>query len=403
MNATYLFPLLVNLFLCASAFYLGRRLIRPKWPRWVRYGLWIIILLMAFSMPMSFLLRSYWLTLGHVRVIRIIQYAMGFYSILLFLTVMRDVFLLIVRMAESLLALWQKRRSPTIFYKRNKGIIQRRFFLRESTRWGVFALTAGVFGRAAYNANAMKPTVVRVDVPIAHLPAALDGVTIAQISDLHVGQIRHEQQLIRDVVDTINGLNVDIIALTGDFTDGMVSQLHERVAPLGQLRAKYGRYFVTGNHEYYTDKVENWLAEWASLGFTLLQNQHEVLNIQGAPLVVAGVNDLRSSQRHPTHVCSPQQALAGAPSAPTILLAHHPDVAQLTENLPVDLQLSGHTHGGQYFPGTLIVRWVHDFKVGLNPRGDGWVFVNSGTGYWGSALRTTDVASEISLLTLRRA
>ena len=177
----------------------------------------------------------------------------------------------------------------------------------------------------------------------------------------------------------------------------------ERVAPLAQLQAKYGRFFVTGNHEYYTEKAEKWIAEWEQLGFVPLQNQHRVLDINGSPLVIAGVHDLHAGQRHATHVCSPQAALQNAPSAPTVLLAHHPDTYKLTEGLHVDLQLSGHTHAGQYFPGTWIVRWVHKFTAGLHALTNGWIYVNSGTGYWGPALRSTDVLSEITLLTLKRA
>jgi hypothetical protein len=139
------------------------------------------------------------------------------------------------------------------------------------------------------------------------------------------------------------------------------------------------------------------------LGFTTLQNEHQVLNINGTSLVIAGVHDFRSGKRHATHVCSPQQALKNAPDATTVLLAHHPDTVRLVEELRVDLQLSGHTHGGQYFPGTLLVRWVHEFKAGLNRHRNAWVYVSSGTGYWGPALRSTDVVSEIGLLTLRKA
>ena len=127
-----------------------------------------------------------------------------------------------------------------------------------------------------------------------------------------------------------------------------------------------------------------------------------MLNINGEKLVVAGVHDLRSGKRHTSHVCSPQKALQGAPEATTVMLAHHPDTAKLNDGLRVDLQLSGHTHGGQYFPGTWIVRLVHQFKTGLNRYRNSWVYVNSGTGYWGPALRSTDVVSEISLLTLKR-
>lgn len=399
----YVLPLILNLVLFASAYYVGRRLISPRWSDGVRWVLWCVVLIMAFSLPVSFIFRRFWLTLGHMWVIQLLQYAMGFYSIVLFMTVARDVLLLVGGWVERSIAREQKRAARFQTYASYEQQIKRRDFLRESSRWGALVLTVGSFGRAAVDANDMRPTVVRVDVPIRDLPPALEGVRIVQISDVHIGQIRHERHLIDEVVAAVNGLNADMIALTGDMTDGTVAQLRERLVPLMQMKAQYGRFFVTGNHEYYTEKAENWLAEWSRMGFTTLQNQHVVLNVNGSSLVVAGVHDLRSGHRHATHVCSPQAALSGAPSAPTILLAHHPDTAQLTEDLPIDLQLSGHTHAGQYFPGTWIVRWVHDFKAGLNPRGRGWVYVNSGTGYWGPALRSTDVLSEVTLLTLKRA
>lgn len=402
---TYILPLIFNLLLFVSAYYVGRRLIHPQWSGGLRFMLWCVVFGVAFSLPASFVFRRYWLTLGHVWVIQLLQYAMGLYSIVLFMTVARDVLLFIAHAIERFIARQQKRETNFQTYAAYEQQLKRRDFLRESSRWGTFVLTTGAFGRAAVDANAMQPTVVRVDVPIRNLPQALDGVRIVQISDLHVGQIRHEARLVSEVVQAVNALDADIIALTGDMTDGTVAQLGERLAPLMQLQAKYGRFFVTGNHEYYTEKAENWLAEWSRMGFTTLQNQHVALTINGATLVVAGVHDLRAGHRHATHVCSPQLALQGAPVAPTLLLAHHPDTAKLTEGLPVDVQLSGHTHAGQYFPGTWVVRWVHEFKAGLNPHGAnarGWVYVNSGTGYWGPALRSTDVLSEITLLTLKR-
>ena len=403
MNTTYIVPLIFNLILFASAYYVGRRLIRQSWSRSVRAVLWCVVFVIAFSLPVSFVFRRYWLTLGHVWVVQFLQYAMGLYSIVLFMTVMRDVLLFIAHGIERLFARQQKGAMRLQTYASYEQQLKRRDFLRESSRWGAFALTSGAFGRAAVDANDMQPTVVRVDVPIRNLPQALDGVRIVQISDLHVGQIRHESRLVNAVVRAVNGLNADIIALTGDMTDGTVAQLREQLEPLMQLQAKYGRFSVTGNHEYYTEKAENWVAEWSRMGFTPLQNQHVALTINGATLVIAGVHDLRAGQRHATHVCSPQLALQGAPAAPTVLLAHHPDTAKLTDGLHVDVQLSGHTHAGQYFPGTWVVRWVHDFKAGLNAHNNGWVYVNSGTGYWGPALRSTDILSEITLLTLKRA
>ena len=406
MNMTYVLPLLLNLILFVSAYYVGRRLIDPRWSGGVRFVLWSVVLVMAFSLPVSFIFRRFWLTLGHVWVIQLLQYAMGLYAIVFAMTLLRDVFLMVGGSVERWLARWQKRMTQFQTYADFERQTKRRDFLRESSRWGTFVLTTGTFGRAAVDADTMTPTVVQVDVPIRNLPPALEGVRIVQISDVHVGQLHRERELVAAVVDTVNGLNADVLALTGDMTDGTVGQLRDRLAPLAQMKAKFGRFFVTGNHEYYTEKAENWLAEWSRMGFSTLQNQHAVLTINGASLVIAGVHDLRSSQRHATHVCSPQQALQGAPAAPVILLAHHPDTAKLTDGLPVDLQLSGHTHAGQFFPGTWVVRWVHDFKPGLNLHGAnerGWVYVNSGTGYWGPALRSTAVLSEVTLLTLKRA
>lgn len=314
MNMTYVVPLILNLILFASAYYVGRRLINPSWSGAVRFALWCAVFVMAFSLPVSFVFRRFWLPLGHVGVIQVLQYAMGLYSIVLFMTLARDIFLFLSGMVERSMARRQKRATQFQSYASYELQNKRRDFLRESSRWGALVLTTGVFGRAAVDANDMQPTVVNVSVPIRNLPPALEGVRIVQISDVHIGQIRHERRLVDAVVATVNQLNADIIALTGDLTDGSVAQLRDQVAPLAQMRANHGRFFVTGNHEYYTEKAENWLAEWARLGFTTLQNQHAVLNINGAPLVVAGVHDLRASQRHATHVCSPQLALQGAPS-----------------------------------------------------------------------------------------
>ena len=400
---TYLIPLILNIILFFSAYYVGKRLIHRDWPKGVRFLLWSALLLMAFSLPIQFIFRAFWLNHGQTWIIQLLQYAMGLYSILLFFTVIRDVLLLCGYLFERIVNWQEQKKRLTLSTATYQLQNQRRNFLRESTRFGVGAVSLGTFGRFAVNANDMQPTVVSVDVPIQNLPQALEGVRIVQISDVHVGQIRHEQRMVKQIVEAINALNADVIALTGDMTDGTITELRERVAPFAQLKANYGRFFVTGNHEYYTEKAEKWIEEWSRLGFTALQNQHEVLTINGAPLVVAGVHDLRSSQRHESHVCSPQAALQNAPSAPTILLAHHPDTYELAEGLHVDLQLSGHTHAGQYFPGTWIVRWVHKFTAGLHALTNGWIYVNSGTGYWGPALRSTDVLSEITLLTLKRA
>ena len=399
----YAIPLLLSVLLFALAYYVGRRLINSSWSEGVRLTLWTMLIVMAACVPLLFVFRRFAFLHQDSIILQGMQYALGLYTIVLFMTIARDVFLILIAAIQAIQSVFKKSSQTFQPYATYQQQLHRRAFLLQATRIGALVGTVGIFGRAAVRANSAQPTVVSSEVVIANLPAALDGVRIVQISDLHVGQIHHAAPLIESIVKTVQELQPDIIAVTGDMTDGLVAQLSAQLAPLAQLKGKYGQYFVTGNHEYYTDTAENWLTHWAQLGFSTLQNQHQVLSINGTPLVVAGVHDYRSGKRHPTHVCSPQLALRNAPDVTTILLAHHPDTAYLTDDVRVDLQLSGHTHGGQYFPGTLLVRWVHKFKIGLNRYRNGWVYVNSGTGYWGPALRSTDVVSEISLLTLRRA
>ena len=398
----YAIPLLLSVLLFALVYYVGRRLINPSWSEGVRLTLWTMLIVMAACVPLLFVFRRFAFLHQDSIILQGMQYALGLYTIVLFMTIARDVFLILIAAIQAIQSVFKKSSQTFQPYATYQQQLHRRAFLLQATRIGALVGTVGVFGRAAVRANSAQPTVVSSEVVIANLPVALDGVRIVQISDLHVGQIHHAAPLIESIVKTVQELQPDIIAVTGDMTDGMVAQLSAQLAPLAQLKGKYGQYFVTGNHEYYTDTPENWLAHWAQLGFTTLQNQHQVLSINGAPLVIAGVHDYHSGKRHAAHVCSPQLALRDAPDATTILLAHHPDTAYLTDDVRVDLQLSGHTHGGQYFPGTLLVRWVHKFNIGLSRYRNGWVYVNSGTGYWGSALRSTDVVSEISLLTLKR-
>ncbi|MCE1161083.1 MAG: metallophosphoesterase [Burkholderiales bacterium] len=399
----YAIPLLLGVLLFVLAYYVGRRLIDRHWSDGVKLTLWSILVWMAACAPLWFVFRRFAFLHQNSIIIQGMQYALGLYTIVLFMTVARDVFLILIAVIQAFRSTFKKTSQTFQPYAVYQKQLQRRAFLSQATRVGALVGAAGVFGHAAVRAHGAQPTVVSRELAIDNLPVALDGVQIVQISDLHVGQIHHAVPLIESIVKTVQKLQPDIVVLTGDMTDGMVTQLSAQLAPLAQLKGKYGQFFVTGNHEYYTDKVENWLTHWAQLGFTTLQNQHQVLSINDASLVVAGVHDYRSGKRHPVHVCSPQLALRDAPDVTTILLAHHPDTAYLTDDVRVDVQLSGHTHGGQYFPGTLLVRWVHKFKTGLNRYRNGWVYVNSGTGYWGPALRSTDVVGEISLLTLRRA
>jgi hypothetical protein len=276
----------------------------------------------------------------------------------------------------------------------------------------VLALAATLWG--FWNAR-RTAAVVRVDVPVANLPAALHGFTVAQISDVHVGPTIKGRYLQR-IVDRVNRLGADMVAITGDLVDGRVADLSQHVAALAGLSSRHGTFFVTGNHEYYSG-APAWVAELRRLGIKVLMNEHVVLQHTvaagdgqpdgaqaSAPLLVAGVTDYGAHHFDEAHRSDPQAALAGAPKGPLfrLLLAHQPRSAAAAQRAGFDLQLSGHTHGGQFWPWNLFVRFQQPFTAGLHRLQQLWVYTNSGTGYWGPPKRF-GVPSEITHLRLVQA
>jgi len=242
--------------------------------------------------------------------------------------------------------------------------------------------------------------VVRVDVPIPGLPPAWQGFTVAQISDVHVGPTIR-QRYVRRIVDRVNTLQADVVAITGDLVDGRVNELAAQVAPLADLRSRHGTFFVTGNHEYYSG-APAWIDELRRLGLTVLLNEHVVIAASdaGRPLVLAGVTDFSAGHFDPAHRSDPARALAGAPpEAVRVLLAHQPRSAAAAADAGFDLQLSGHTHGGQFYPWNLFVRFQQPFTAGLHRWGTLWVYTSRGTGYWGPPNRFGS-PSEITCLRL---
>lgn len=239
--------------------------------------------------------------------------------------------------------------------------------------------------------QARRPRVVHVPVPIRDLPADLAGLRIVQLSDLHVGPTIR-RPFVEAVVDAANALAPDLVAVTGDVADGFVPDLRDHVAPLGRLRAPLGRFFVTGNHEYYWDP-RGWTRELERLGLAVLSNEHRLLVRGSGRLLLAGVTDLSAAP-------DPYAAVAGAPQSDVrILLAHQPRSAYDARAAGFDLQLSGHTHGGQFFPFNLLVRLFQPFVAGLHRLEEMWLYVSRGTGYWGPPLRL-GAPSEITLIEL---
>ncbi len=304
--------------------------------------------------------------------------AMGLFSSLLVLTLVREIMLALAALSGM--------GSPGFFGASALAVL-------------VLAVLATLVG--LFNARRLA-RVVEVDVPIAGLPAGLQGFTIAQISDIHVGPTIKRDYL-EAIVNRVNALGADLIAVTGDLVDGSVKELAAHTAPLAGLKARHGAYFVTGNHEYYSN-AHAWIAEVRRLGLTVLMNQHVVLAHGGSSLVVAGVTDYSAHHFDETHRSDPRAALAGEPGAAgaKLLLAHQPRSAEAAADAGFDLQLSGHTHGGQFFPWNFFVPLQQPYTAGLNKLRDLWIYVSRGTGYWGPPKRLW-APSEITHLRLVRA
>lgn len=259
----------------------------------------------------------------------------------------------------------------------------------------VFVFIVGVYQAL------MGPGVKKVEIPLADLPEAFRGFRIVQISDLHIGPTIRASY-VRNVVRAVNALNPDMVAMTGDITDGPPEELKEVAQLLAEMRSTYGRFFVTGNHEYYHEALR-WMELHRASGTHVLLNENVRIQKEGAELAILGVPDVSAHQFVPEHVSSPAAAAKGVPEKVIkILLAHQPVIYKTAHAAGVHLQLSGHTHSGQFFPFNLVIGFFHDFYRGLGQFQGMWIYVNPGTGYWGPPLRAA-VASEITLLTLVRA
>jgi predicted MPP superfamily phosphohydrolase len=319
---------------------------------------------------------------------------MGFFSSLFVLTLARDVVLVVLRIVDAL--------APFAWPHGRISIVT-------AEAVPVLALLATAVG--FLNARRL-PALVRVDVPIKALPAALYGFTVAQISDIHIGPTIKRAWLQR-IVERVNSVEADVVAITGDLVDGRVPDLATQVAPLAELQSRHGTFFVTGNHEYYSG-AHAWVNELRRLGLTVLMNEHVVLhhgkNLVGeaqddsqlvVPLVLAGVTDYSAHHFDATHRSDPAVALEGAPPSASVrvLLAHQPRSAEAAAEAGFDLQLSGHTHGGPFFPWNFFVRFQQPFTAGLHRLRGLWVYTSRGTGYWGPPKRF-GAPSEITVLRL---
>ena len=267
-------------------------------------------------------------------------------------------------------------------------------------RWGaVAALVVGLGASVWAVGRGAGIRVERVEVVLDTLPRALDGLRIVQVSDVHVGPTIGRAFVTR-IVDRVNALHPDIVAITGDLVDASVADLEHDVAPLARLQSTYGAYFVTGNHEYHAGAAR-WCGHLGTLGIRVLRNESVPIEHHGHTLVLAGIDDEEAADHCIGHGADLDAALAGRdPSAPLILMAHQPKAVRAAIRYHVDLQLSGHTHGGQIWPLGRLMRLTQPVVAGLARFGDTWVYVNRGTGHSGPPMRLT-APGEITELILR--
>ncbi|MEU1428610.1 metallophosphoesterase [Nocardia sp. NPDC005746] len=263
---------------------------------------------------------------------------------------------------------------------------------------GVLAVAVVLTAYAIYSARKV-PTVRTVEVEIPRLGAGLDGFRLAVVTDTHFAatdRLRWSEKVVAEV----NALRPDIACHAGDLADGSVAKRGAQVDPLGKVEAEYGRFYITGNHEYFGD-APGWIEHMAGLGWRPMRNEHEVITRDGDSLVIAGIDDPTGTSLS-GHGPDLPAALAGAdPNLPVILLAHQPRQVADAVASDVALQISGHTHGGQIWPFHYLVRLEQPVVAGLSRHGERTqLYTSRGTGFWGPQLRLF-APSEITLLILR--
>lgn len=262
---------------------------------------------------------------------------------------------------------------------------ERRQFLARATAGGAMLATGGLVGYGTWRAF-HPPVINRLAVRLPGLPKALDGFTLVQISDIHVGPLIR-RRFMDAMVEQCNALKPDLMCITGDLVDGSVSELSHAVAALTNLRSRYGSYFVTGNHEYYSGD-EEWSEALERMGIPVLRNRHVSIGEPGASFDLVGVDDWSAGRSGSPHRYDLDKALAGRdPERASVLMAHQPANWREASKAGIGLQLSGHTHGGQFFPFTLVVSAIWEHAAGHFEENGHHLYVSRGTGFWGPPVR----------------
>lgn len=390
--------LLVATGICgAAALYVGARLLVPLGlPNPWRGIAWAVMAVPAAGWPWLLVLRHYFPGAWAEVALSVVYVALGLFSFLFAFTLLRDAAWVGLAATAKVVGAAAGAGAPGwSAWLTTAGAWSPPWLPASSFTVMVLALAAAGIGAI----QAARPRLVAVTIPVAELAPDLDGLRIAQISDIHLGPLT-PAAFLATVVSRVNALHPDLVAITGDLVDATVAERGVEIRPLAGLAAP--AFFVTGNHEYYWGPTA-WCDALTACGVTVLRGDHRRVTHGGATLVIAGVDDpARGGADGPTSTTRPDTALDGAPAADFyLLLAHRPSVGYTAAVAGVDLQLSGHTHGGQFFPWNLLINRIMPFSPGLHRHRDTWIYTSRGTGFWGPPIRL-GAPAEITLLTLRR-
>ncbi len=261
-----------------------------------------------------------------------------------------------------------------------------------------FVVAATIISTVFGYVRSQNPVVTQLSIKVDSLPSELVGLRIIQISDLHITNYTTDKWMAK-VVDEVNSLRGDLVVVTGDLSDLRLPDTNNKLAPLSQLKAKYGSYFVTGNHAYYGGQSRELVVKIENLFVTCLDNNSVIIPHNGKNILLGGVIDNQArafGQADPNF----EMAIWGDSVADlSILLAHQPHNITEASKVGFDIQLSGHTHNGQFFPWNFIVGAVQEYSKGYYKVGNTHLYVNQGTGYWGIPMKlgSTPEITEITL------
>ena len=288
--------------------------------------------------------------------------------------------------------------SHPILPKHEDAPISRREFLRIVRSAGIAGGALTLTPVAIYYARNRR-VVKQIDISLPSIPAGLDGFRIVHLSDIHVGNTIGRDDIAGIVAET-NALDPDLIAITGDMADGFPDLIGDWLEPMRNFKSRYGTFFVTGNHDHMWNAA-GWCEKIAELGIHVLDNAHEIIDVNGTQFAVAGALDYRGDRRNRKWKSDPAKALSDIPhNLFRLMLVHQPSSVDTCFKFGANLVLLGHTHGGQFWPLSYLINAMHKYARGLYMVGDKAAFVSCGTGYWGPPLRF-GVPPEIDVITLR--